>query len=221
MPFLDIFIAVIVVISLIVGLVRGFVREVLSIIGWIVSVWIAFSFGNVAGEFIHQYVSLPAEAFRVSAGFIALFILSLFTFSILNWLIMKLLSKAPIKGIDRFLGMIFGLARAVAIIAIVIVIGRGFNMNESSWWQRSVSVGYFNPAANFLEALLPEQLRSKPIDQELNDNPVESPVQESILDETKEKQTGLIEGRVLPDSLSAHGGYEYARDALSHLNFKS
>jgi len=160
MSLLDIIIAVIVVISLIVGLVRGFLKEVLSIIGWIASIWLAFTFGSNAGDFIHQYVQLPAEAFRTSAGFIAVFILSLFAFSIINWLIVKILTKAPIKGIDRFLGMIFGVVRAVAIVALVIVIGRGFNMDESDWWQRSASVAYFNPAADFLESLLPDSLRS-------------------------------------------------------------
>jgi membrane protein required for colicin V production len=175
MPFLDILIAIVVVISLIVGLVRGFVKEVLSIIGWIAAAWLAFTFGSNAGELIHQYVELPAEAFRTSAGFISVFVVSLFVFSVVNWLIAKILSKAPIKGIDRFLGMLFGAVRAVAVIAIVIVIGRGFNMNESAWWQRSVSVAYFNPAADVLESLLPARFQSNPPEVDANAEPSQMP----------------------------------------------
>ncbi|NND82489.1 MAG: CvpA family protein [Gammaproteobacteria bacterium] len=166
MTLVDLIIAVIFVISIIVGLMRGFIREALSIASWILALWLALTFSTAAGEFIANYVTIPAEGFRTGAGFALVFIGSLFLFSIVSYLLTKFLVNAAIKGTDRVLGIGFGVVRAGAIVVALILVLRGMGMEHSEWWQQSIAIGWLEPSANYVEQWLPEQLRSTPTEQD-------------------------------------------------------
>ena len=156
----DFIIGAIFLVSILIGVLRGFIREALSIISWVVSLWLAVTYCQPAGEFISQYINIPADAFRTAAGFAFLFVSSLFVFSIISFVIKKLTSNNAIKGTDRALGLIFGALRAIAIVIAVMLVTRGMGMGQSDWWKNSALIGYFEPLANYVEEILPEQLRS-------------------------------------------------------------
>jgi len=172
---IDLVIAIVLAVSVVIGFMRGFIREALSIVSWIMAIWLALTFCTQAGDFIGQYFSIPAEGFRTAAGFAIVFIGTLFLFSIVSYLITKLLVKDAIKGTDRVLGIGFGVLRAGAIVVAVILVLRGMGMENSDWWQSSVSIGYLEPVANYVEEFLPEQLQSSvneqesSVDSEIND----------------------------------------------------
>lgn len=159
---IDLVIVIVFVVSVLIGVMRGFIREALSIVSWILAIWLALTFCTQAGDFIGQYFSIPAEGFRTGAGFAVVFISTLFLFSIVSFLITKLLVKGAIKGTDRILGIGFGVLRAGAIVVAVILVLRGMGMENNEWWQNSKSIAYLEPAANYVEQLLPEQLQSSP-----------------------------------------------------------
>jgi len=156
----DLIIAAIFLISIIVGVMRGFIREALSIVSWIMAIWLGITFCDPAGDFIAQYFSIPADQFRTAAGFALVFISTLFAFSLLSYLISKLLVKGAVKGTDRVLGIGFGLARGGAIVVALFLVARGMGMENSDWWQNSKYLGYFEPAANYVETMLPDGLQS-------------------------------------------------------------
>ena len=164
------------VLSILIGIFRGFIREALSLASWILAFWLALTFCVPAGDYINQFVSIPAEAFRMAAGFAAVFIITLFVFSIVSFLINKLIANKAIKGADRFLGSIFGAIRAVAVIIIIIIFFRGLGLDNNNWWKHSNLIGYFVPAADYFEQLLPQSLRSS--EEEINEQ-VEEELSES------------------------------------------
>lgn len=177
------------VISIIVGIMRGFMREALSIMSWVIAGWLGVTFCSEAGDYIAQYISLPAEYFRIAAGFGAIFIITLFIFSLLSYVITKLFVQGPIKGTDRALGVIFGVVRGAAIIAVVIVLSRGLGMSSSDWWQKSQLVGHIEPVADYIEAILPEQLQgfsaaNKDADDADSTNTEPSTIVEPVKDDT-------------------------------------
>lgn len=157
---IDLVIAIVFIVSVIVGVMRGFVREALSIASWILAIWLALTFCTEAGDFIGRYFSIPAEGFRTGAGFAVIFIGTLFLFSFISHMITKLLIKGAVKGTDRVLGIGFGIVRAAAIMVAVILVLRGMGMENTGWWQDSMGISYLEPAANYVEQLLPEQLQS-------------------------------------------------------------
>ena len=148
------------VLSILIGIFRGFIREALSLASWILAFWLALTFCVPAGDYIGQFISIPAEAFRVSVGFAAVFIVTLFVFSIISFLINKLIANKAIKGADRFLGLIFGAIRAVAVVVIIIIFFRGLGLDNNNWWKNSNLISHFVPAADYFEQLLPESFRS-------------------------------------------------------------
>lgn len=158
----DLVIAVVFLVSILVGVIRGFVKEALSIASWILAIWLGLTYCSEAGEFIGRYVSIPAQGFRTGAGFALVFIGTLFLFSLISFIISKLLVNGPIKGTDRVLGIGFGAARAAAILVAVILVARGMGMENSEWWQNSRYLAYLEPAADYVELHLPEQLQSSP-----------------------------------------------------------
>lgn len=153
-------IAVVFLLSIVIGILRGFIREALSVTSWILAIWLALTFSTTVGDYIGQYINIPAQAFRTSVGFGAVFVGTLFFFSIVSYIVSKLLVKGPIKGTDRILGIFFGAARAAGIIVVIILLARGLGMNDSDWWKNSKYLSVFEPAANYFEQLLPAQLQS-------------------------------------------------------------
>jgi membrane protein required for colicin V production len=147
-------------VSILIGLLRGFIREALSIVSWIMAIWLGITFCEPAGDFIAQFIDIPAAAFRTSAGFALVFIGTLFLFSILSYIISKLVVKGAIKGTDRVLGVGFGALRAIAVVVAVILVARGFGMQSNDWWQNSNYLKYFETTANYVETLLPNNLQS-------------------------------------------------------------
>ena len=65
----DWIIAAIFLISILVGILRGFVKEILSLTSWILAFWLGNRFCHEAGEFLSGFINIPAEAFRIGAGF--------------------------------------------------------------------------------------------------------------------------------------------------------
>jgi len=161
----DWIIAAIFLISVVIGVLRGFIREALSIVSWVVALWLAVTYCQPAGEFIATYVNIPADAFRTSAGFALVFVATLFLFSLISFILGKLLVKGAIKGTDRLLGLIFGAVRAAAIVIAVMLLTRGMGLEQSEWLKKSSLLPHFESAANFIQPLLPEQLQPSQIEE--------------------------------------------------------
>ena len=156
----DLVLALIFAVSILVGVMRGFIKEALSIISWIMAIWLGLTFCHEAGELLGRYVKIPAESFRTWAGFAAVFVGTLFVFSIINFMLTKLLVRGPIKGTDRVLGIGFGFARAIAIVVALIIVGRGMGMSTADWWSNSKGLKQLAPVADYVEELLPTRLQS-------------------------------------------------------------
>lgn len=155
----DLIIAAIFLVSMLVGVFRGFIKESLSIISWLVAIWLAFTFDIQAGDFLGQYINIPNLTFRTWAGFAFIFIITLFLFSFLSFVISKLLLHGPIKGTDRVLGIGFGALRAAAIVVALIVVARGLGREESEWWLNSTLLPKFLPMANYVDSMITEDLK--------------------------------------------------------------
>jgi len=151
----DWIIAAILLVSILVGVLRGFIKESLSLISWILAIWLAFHFCVEVGEFIHQTISIPSPKFREWVGFGAVFISTLFIFAIISYVITKVFVRGPIKGVDRILGIGFGGLRGVAIVVALLVVGRGFGMENTDWWRNSQHIPKFEPFVGAVDELFP------------------------------------------------------------------
>jgi len=182
----DWIIAAIFLVSILVGIMRGFIKESLSIISWIVAIWLAFTFCAHAGDFLNQYINIPNLKFRTWAGFSFVFIVTLFVFAIISYVITKVFVRGPIKGTDRVLGIGFGAARAAAIVVAILIVARGIGLESSGWWQSSQHLPRFLPLVSYVEALFPEDWRTTSpvpeavIKQAIQNSPLSEPTNEPL-----------------------------------------
>ena len=116
---IDLIVLGIVVISVLFALYRGLVRELLGISSWLLAGFAAlYSFDpfmkSLDGHF--QNVKLAAI---ISSVVLALIVLILMT--IINAAITRRLRKSSLSGLDRIFGLVFGVARALLIVALIYI----------------------------------------------------------------------------------------------------
>ncbi|GMR06811.1 MAG: hypothetical protein BMS9Abin25_1436 [Gammaproteobacteria bacterium] len=150
---LDIIIIAIIIISGLFGVFRGLVSEIMSLVGWIVSAWLAWRF---ASEFAYLFDSFIQSAdVRKAAAFISIFLLSLVLFALLSYFISKIMNKSSLKGMDRTLGVIFGLLRGVLVVAVLAILIQSTQFANESWWAGSTLKEYFLLLAAYGMSIMP------------------------------------------------------------------
>ena len=156
MSLVDVAIIVIVVVSLLIGLFRGFIREVLSLVSWIGALWLAYVYCSWGAAYLEPYVDQPP--LRIVLAFAAIFVVALITFSIISYILYRILSLAGVSGVDRSLGTLFGLARGIVIVGILILVATFMDFTTQPWWRDSLLVSYFTPVTEFIRSLLPADI---------------------------------------------------------------
>jgi membrane protein required for colicin V production len=156
MSVVDIVIIVIVVISLGIGLFRGFIREILSLCSWLGALWLGYVYATMGAAYLEPYISQPP--LRVVVAFASIFVVALIGFSIVSYLLYRLLSIAGVSGVDRSLGMLFGLVRGFVIVSLLILASTFMDFTSQPWWTNSLLVQYFNPVTDMIRSLLPSDI---------------------------------------------------------------
>jgi membrane protein required for colicin V production len=156
MNWADIAILTIIGISAVISLFRGFVREALSLIGFILAVWVSITFYNQAADLLTNYVAVPTV--RRVLGFVSLFVISLLMAGIINHLFGKLIDKAGLTGTDRMLGVIFGAIRGIAIVGVFVVMAGLTEVPSDRWWQESTFMTHFETLAYLGVSFLPPDI---------------------------------------------------------------
>ncbi len=109
-------------ISGLLAFVRGFVREVLGVGAWVGSVAIAFFSLPTMRGVVRNWI--PQPEWVDPASFIVVFIVSLIVLTLIARTIGGLVRRSALGGVDRTLGLLFGLARGAAVIIVAYMIGQ-------------------------------------------------------------------------------------------------
>ncbi|WP_170396016.1 CvpA family protein [Ruegeria arenilitoris] len=156
-------VALIIVVSGLLAYSRGFLREVLAIAGWVAAAVLAFVFAPqavplvkeipVVGDFLRDSCELS-----VITGFAAVFAIALIVVSIFTPLFSSIVQRSAIGGLDQALGLFFGIARGILLVAIAffvydtVMTGQSYTMVDES---RSAKV--FEQFSDRIEEQNPEQ----------------------------------------------------------------
>ena len=145
-------------ISALVGLLRGFVRETVSLLVWIAAFWVAMTFSVDLAKYLSGFIHQPS--LRVASAFAVLFLIVLMAGVVINYLLANLLKKAGVRTSDRILGVMFGLARGVMVVVLVMVLVELTPLVESASWRESMIVGLLKPMLAHVQKLLPAELHT-------------------------------------------------------------
>ena len=124
MQTIDVIICVLLVIGLISGLRDGLVKQIAGLAGLIGGLLLGRMFYTPVGEWLATAFGMSEEASRVVAFIVMLLVVPLL-FSLLGWLVEKLLRAVSLNWVNRLLGGIVGILK-FALLAGVIITGIEF-----------------------------------------------------------------------------------------------
>ena len=156
MNWIDLTILGVLGLSVLIGLFRGLVSEVLALAIWIAAVWLAWLFGPAVSARL-EAISIPA--LRVAAGYALCFVLVLLLGALLRYFVHKLLVSTGLSGTDRLLGMLFGLARGVLLVCVLVFLCQFTTLTREPLWQQSTLLPPFQSATIWLGQQVPPGVR--------------------------------------------------------------
>lgn len=157
----DLAILAVIVFSGLLAFMRGFVREVLSIGAWVGAGFFAtWSFPFVQDRF-RGWVGNKDIADPVAFG--VMFLVGLIFLSVIAGIIGSVVRGSVLGGMDRTLGVVFGVARGAALVVFAYVAG-GLIVNADRWPEPVLaarSLPYAYAGAVWAVELLPENYRPR------------------------------------------------------------
>ena len=156
---LDVVILIITGISALIALCRGLLKEVLSIVGWVLSAVVIFYLLPILTPFAQVYIASSIMASIVTAlGILIVFYIV--------WILTtdKMIGKvrsSKLSALDRILGLLFGVVRACLIVILFNILITWVLPEESKEGMFKES-RYFTLAGEFakpVEGLIPEETK--------------------------------------------------------------
>lgn len=157
MTLFDFVVITVLLVSLLLGVWRGLFYEVLSLIGWplafISSKWFA---GSIA-----PLLPGKEEAVRIALAYALVFIATLIAWSILVWLLSRLVRAAGLGGLDRILGGLFGVVRGVLVILVLVWLAGLTRLPEQPYWREAQSSKLLEDFAVLTKGCLPDHIAQR------------------------------------------------------------
>jgi membrane protein required for colicin V production len=145
----------ILLVSLLVGAWRGLVVEVVSLVSWVAAFILAQWFAPSAAALLPM--GNASEVVRYAAGFVLVFVATLFAGALIGFVISKMLSAVGLGAINRLLGALFGVLRGVVLILAATVVVGMTPWKSSSSWQESVGARWATAALGIWRPVLPQE----------------------------------------------------------------
>lgn len=136
MTIFDFVVLIIFVISVLLSIVRGIVRESLSLAGWVVAYMAAKIF---AKDFVIVLpLSITDESLRMVISFSAIFLSVLIVMSMVTMLASALIKTVGLGSVDRLLGALFGFARGLLVILLLVLTAGLTSLPQEPFWQKAL-----------------------------------------------------------------------------------
>lgn len=154
----DFVIAGIIFISVITGFFRGFLREAISLATLFLAFYAALKFSPTLSGLFQSFIANLKIRYVASAvlTFVIVFVLGL----IVNKLAHGLVVTSGLGFFDRLLGLIFGAARGILFVTIILLIVQVGHFYNATWVQRSQLTLRFQPIVARFSGFIPKDVSS-------------------------------------------------------------
>lgn len=153
----DISILVIIGLSVITGLVRGFIKELIAICIWVLAIWLAVHYNTIFDKWLSAYIQ--DTRLKNIIGFIIVLLGTLFIGGILNNLFGLALKNSGLSSMDRLLGVGFGFARGVLIVAFIMAVVQFTSLPYEDYTKQSKLYTKFDPLVKILSSYVPDLIK--------------------------------------------------------------
>lgn len=133
MTFFDYAVLGIIGLSVLLSMLRGFVRETLALAGWVAAFFVAKLYTLELAPLLPD--AIPGESLRLLAAFLILFLITLLISSLLAIALAEVFKKIGLGWLDRLLGAVFGVARGVLIVAVIVLLAGLTTIPREAFWR--------------------------------------------------------------------------------------
>lgn len=150
---------VIVGFSLLLSTMRGLTQEILSLLSWVLALWCASQYADLVSAMLPMPTFSP-EA-RLLVAFVGILIAVWLATVFIKLAIGKFISMTGLGGVDRILGMMFGVVRGGLVVLILVLAAGLTRFPQMPMWQNAMFSPIFVAAAMETLPWLPPVLANK------------------------------------------------------------
>ncbi len=136
MTIFDYVVLTIIGLSIVLSVMRGLLREVLAILGWVAAFYVAKTYTNQILPMMPA--DIPTESLRILAAFLVLFLATLLVASLLAIALSAIFKKIGLGWLNRLLGAVFGLARGLLIVCVLVFLAGLTNIPKDARWRNAM-----------------------------------------------------------------------------------
>jgi len=156
----DYIILVIILLSVLLGWWRGLVYEILSLLSWITSYFVAKSW--VVELTPYMPAVLESEALKTAAAFMAAFVTTLILCGIAAWSLNKLIKSFGLDWrTDGVLGAFFGFMRGLILVLVLVLIAGLTKLPQTPFWRDALLSKPLQNVALVARDLLPDDMAKR------------------------------------------------------------
>lgn len=126
------------------GFQLGLIRSVLSLMGWLVGLYVGSRYARELAPLFAEWIETPA--FQTVAAFLLLIFSVFLVFRLLSALLVSVLQALALRPLERLAGAAFGAAKGGLIVLILISVVAPW-LKSAQWWQQSNMVQQLIPYA--------------------------------------------------------------------------
>jgi len=144
--------------SAFLGLLRGFIKEVLSLIAYAAAFVAAIWWGPRVSQWMASLIE--NDLLRTAAAYAAVFIVILLLVGMINLMLGTLIEKTGLTPADHGLGALFGLARGVLLVLVLVALAGYTELPQEPWWRDARLSSTAVQGIQRIKQLLPPSLSS-------------------------------------------------------------
>lgn len=145
--------------SILLSVMRGLVHELLALAGWVVAFVAANLFSDTVSSWLPE--SVGNASVRVLAAFVLLFLATLIAMGLLARLLRRLVHSAGLSAEDRILGGLFGFARGLLVVMIIVLLAGLTSFPRQPAWNNAMLSAPLEALAMLVRPWLPQYLSQR------------------------------------------------------------
>lgn len=157
MEIFDLIVVIIMGASIALSLFRGLLSEILSLAAWFIAFFVAKSATSTIVVMIPTALTAIAGA-RIAIAFVVAFIFVWILTLLCRILLSKLIKASGLSGINRMLGVFFGVLRGIALVACMTLICGLTSIPKKTSWQKAFFTAPFEKIVLKATIFLPDQI---------------------------------------------------------------
>ena len=152
----DFVVLAILAVSAVLGLVRGLLKELLSLVAYVLAFVAAIWWGPTVYGWLEPYIE--TTVLRMGVSYAAVFIIVLLGVGLVNMTLGALIRTTGLSPADHGLGGMFGLARGLLIVLVLVGMAGYTPLPQEPWWQDAMFSHSATQAVLKVKSMLPESL---------------------------------------------------------------